>query len=334
MGHQAVMVFFVLSGFFVGGGALKKIKQFNAMKYVVARLSRLWIVLVPALVATAGIDLAIETYSPDVLNGQYSALWNSGPTERSSYSASIQTFFANIFFLQTVAAPVFGTNGPLWSLSNEFWYYVLFLIFILAIFGRTNEQRLSNLTRLFLSLIGLSLMQLLPVSMMIGFLIWTMGLIVYATQGRTCEKLNSALLIIGCPLFLAALGYSKSETMQRLFGISSDLLVGSTFCIVAIGIVNRANSISHPNWFHKLAGLISDFSFSLYLIHFPVVALIGGLFFRNAKLQANWNGLLHFVFWLFLLLVCGWIFYFLFERRTDIFRKRIETIVNGATKRI
>lgn len=29
-------------------------------------------------------------------------------------------------FLQTRFTPVFGSNGPLWSLFNEFWYYVLF----------------------------------------------------------------------------------------------------------------------------------------------------------------------------------------------------------------
>lgn len=34
--------------------------------------------------------------------------------------------------------PIFGSNGPLWSLANEFWYYVLFS---LAAFDIGNNWR-------------------------------------------------------------------------------------------------------------------------------------------------------------------------------------------------
>lgn len=324
LGHQSVMVFFVLSGFFVGGAALKSRNQFNVFKYATARLTRLWIVLIPALVMTVAIDLTLKAYAPDVLNGHYRALWNSGPSADSSYSASLWTFVANVFFLQTIVTPVFGTNGPLWSLANEFWYYVMFPMLILLINGHTNRTKLSIYSRLVIGLLGLVLAYWLSFSILEGFLIWGMGLIVYAMQGRTTGKLNVALLTVGSLLFGAAIAYSKSEAMQSALGVSSDILVGITFCILAIGIVNHVPSISSSNWFSNLAKTISNFSFSLYLIHFPLVAAIGGLFYGDVKHRPDVHGLFFFSLWLILLILCGYFFYFIFERRTESVRRRIE----------
>jgi peptidoglycan/LPS O-acetylase OafA/YrhL len=51
-------------------------------------------------------------------------------------------FFGNLFFLQTIAVPSLGSNGPLWSLSNEFWYYIMFPLGLLALWpGRTAGRR-------------------------------------------------------------------------------------------------------------------------------------------------------------------------------------------------
>src|ERR1035441_502485 len=46
--------------------------------------------------------------------------------------STLPAFFGNLFFLQSVVSPVFGSNGPLWSLSYEFWYYILFPVLMIA----------------------------------------------------------------------------------------------------------------------------------------------------------------------------------------------------------
>ena len=50
-GHQAVMVFFVLSGFLVGGTVVSRVDagQWSWIDYAITRMTRLWIVLLPAL---------------------------------------------------------------------------------------------------------------------------------------------------------------------------------------------------------------------------------------------------------------------------------------------
>lgn len=133
LGHEAVIVFFVLSGFFVGGSILNRHRPFDTIRYTVTRLSRLWVVLVPALAATAVIDHFLRAADPGIVSGVAYFDWNSGPPPDASYSATLSTFFGNLLFLQTIYVPVFGTNSPLWSLANEFWYYALFPIAYCAV---------------------------------------------------------------------------------------------------------------------------------------------------------------------------------------------------------
>ena len=108
LGHESVMFFFVLSGFFVGGSVLKNKENFNFSSYLLARISRIWSVLLPSLFITFIIDKVIYLFHPDVINGNYLKVLNSGPD--SHYSISLLNFFSNTFFCQTIFSPVYGTN--------------------------------------------------------------------------------------------------------------------------------------------------------------------------------------------------------------------------------
>src|SRR5689334_17724012 len=57
-GHEAVIVFFVISGFLVGGRAILTLrnKGFNLSDYFIHRFSRIYLVMVPALVVGYAID--------------------------------------------------------------------------------------------------------------------------------------------------------------------------------------------------------------------------------------------------------------------------------------
>lgn len=53
-GYQAVMVFFVLSGYFISSSVLHSLENgtWSWREYLTKRLLRLWIVLIPALLLT------------------------------------------------------------------------------------------------------------------------------------------------------------------------------------------------------------------------------------------------------------------------------------------
>ena len=58
MGNEAVIVFFVLSGFLVGNSAWRAIRssRWSWHKYLLQRMTRLWIVLLPALIIGGCLD--------------------------------------------------------------------------------------------------------------------------------------------------------------------------------------------------------------------------------------------------------------------------------------
>ncbi len=298
MGHQAVMVFFVLSGFFVGGSVLRSAARFSPTSYAVARLSRLWVVLVPALLVTFMIDQVLVIVAPEVLAGAYNAIWNSGPTSAAAYS--------------------FGTNGPLWSLANEFWYYVLFPLFAMAIGWVGSQATLSPAKRMVLGVLAAAILWLLPRDISDAFPIWLMGLIVYWLVGRLSPTTRQVTLVIGMLAFGAALAYSKSPSLQAQWRyLPADLAIGAGFCLVCIALANAPPSRNPASWLARLSHGLSAFSYSLYLVHFPIVALIGAYVYHGDRMVPSAISMLHLVGWLALLLAIGAAFWWLFERRTD-----------------
>jgi len=45
---------------------------------------------------------------------------------------TVRVFFGNLFFLQTILPPCSAPMELLWSLANEFWYYLLFPLGLIA----------------------------------------------------------------------------------------------------------------------------------------------------------------------------------------------------------
>ncbi|UQV45195.1 acyltransferase family protein [Janthinobacterium lividum] len=124
--HKAVIMFFVMSGFLIGGPVIDALRagRFDSFKYFIDRLTRLWIVILPALLMTALLDALAFRYGDGVSllasrTPFFPAWWSSIEPD------SIKTFVLNVFFLQMIIGFQYGTNLSLWSLSNEFWYYIL-----------------------------------------------------------------------------------------------------------------------------------------------------------------------------------------------------------------
>lgn len=318
LGHQAVMVFFVLSGFLVGGSILRKKTNFNWTDYIISRLSRLWIVLIPALVVTFFIDQLIILIAPDILAGSFYSVWNSGPSLDKVYSTSLATFFGNICFLQNILTPVFGTNGAVWSLSNEFWYYILFPLSAYGAGKCYDVQKPHIFLRVGSVLIAIALFLWLP-SIQAGYFIWLLGVFIYLVYDQL-TKATPVLCIFGAITFLCALAYSKSIALQGILNISSDVIVGVGFSVFCLALVNLPPLTKNIFLISTIRGL-SEFSYSLYLTHTPFVILIAALWYRSNQLFPNFNGFLNFLGCLGFLIIIGGVFWWLFERNTNILKR-------------
>jgi peptidoglycan/LPS O-acetylase OafA/YrhL len=327
LGHQAVMVFFVLSGYFVGGAVLRSKAQFSWGNYLTTRLTRLWVVLMPCLFITWAVGLIIAYYAPSVLTGVNVDSWHSGP-KLGEYSTSFNTLLANIFFMQTIAAPVFGLNSPLWSLANEFWYYLLFPL-TLAFVGVLKPS--SYLTRIVTFILVVILLLCLPKDMLLSFLIWMMGVGVYVAQPQIkllSQNTVRFLSLIALILFGLILVYSKSSDWLDAMSFESDIAIGITFAFLCLMLSNLSFPAMRFPWLAMSSLHLSEISYSLYLSHFPIVILIASTAYASHKFVPNALMLSQFLGWSLLLLIFASALWWLFESRTTFVRNKVKELLS------
>jgi peptidoglycan/LPS O-acetylase OafA/YrhL len=268
LGHEAVMVFFVLSGFFIGGSVIKSVDRWSWTPYVVNRLTRLYLVLVPALVLTVVVDyVAHGLPAGSMFYDHPIAHFNDQPyAERDS----LVTFLGNLAFLQTIVVSPFGSNSPLWSLANEFWYYALFPLVALVTAGRASAPR-----RLLYAALVVTSALWLPGAIVAAFAVWLFGVAVHFLPGVDAARR---------PLLSRMLAVAASVSVTATLAIAnlhlwrpdvSDFAVGAAAAAVLYAIARIAwRQAPLPRLYVWLARRASRCSYSVYAVHFPLVMLI------------------------------------------------------------
>jgi lipopolysaccharide/colanic/teichoic acid biosynthesis glycosyltransferase/peptidoglycan/LPS O-acetylase OafA/YrhL len=245
--HQAVVVFFVLSGWLVGGVLLDRLHRPHALRdYAIDRLTRLWIVLLPSFVLMLAMAWATGALPPDA-------------AEREAWSLPV--LLGNLAGLQTQGLPVFGGNFPLWSLANETWYYVLFPLLVLSVRGRSGTLRLAC------AALALAIAACLSADIVGYLLVWLLG--VGASRLRLHLAPLPRALALGAFLGLAAvlrLGGQDGEFDHQSLGPD---LVYSVLFIVCLCSVGRLRAGAWRRW-SALGGSLAGFSFTLYVLHVPL----------------------------------------------------------------
>ena len=125
LGSDAVVLFFVLSGLVISWTAAEKDRGFGA--YAFARLTRLWSVVLPALVLT----LVFDAVGARIDRANYVPPWlvEAPAWEVLARGLSFSTEWTGSGFRP-------GSNGPFWSISYEAAYYLVFGLLALALDGR------------------------------------------------------------------------------------------------------------------------------------------------------------------------------------------------------
>lgn len=294
-GHSAVMIFFVMSGFLVGGKVLDRLAQgrFDWQKYGVDRISRLYAVYVLALLLGGGLDYLGYHYF-----NQF-GLYNQTFTGRIAVinhdfqqNLTLPVFAVNLAMCQTILGPVFGSNGPLWSLANEFWYYLAGPIFFMILFKSRVGSRIAGA-------VGLAaVVWFLPAPILIYALVWLMGAALYIINGRR-------LLPLWLSLVLFAFCFSVARLQWLAVTYLTDFLTGISFALV---INSAAGGWRLPgrDWSRALAG----FSYSVYLCHFPFVIFMLSVLYQTTGLGLRMHpaGLTGGLFLLALTLAYLWCF--------------------------
>ena len=307
--HQAVIVFFVLSGYLVGGSVLRSIDKWQWRPFLIARLARLWVVLIPAL----GVGYFLDSWgiilfnTPFYIGDSVPIYWNV------SERLGIQNLICNIFFIQTIACQPLGTNGVLWSLANEFWYYVIFPLLTLAMYGNFPKKLRA-------AYFGLALVIMVFVGWKIIFLfpIWLMGAaITMAPQALFTKRILavtqfSAFLLLVCFAILS----------RKFEGILTDFPLGLAFSFFVWTILQSSGSAQRN--YKVISEFLSAISYSLYLCHLPALVFISS-FLMGTHLNNTEKSLVSLV----TVFIYSLIFYSIFERQTPHFRRLISSLLPG-----
>jgi peptidoglycan/LPS O-acetylase OafA/YrhL len=309
-GHQAVTVFFVLSGYFVGGSVIAAKPEGFWRRFLIQRVSRLWIVLLPSLALTFVWNMLDFHYGGAAyLNGSANPI--TGPAQ--PVHLDVLTFLGNAFFLQTIYVPHYGDNGALWSLAPEFWYYIIFpLLFFGVGFGRSVKlwRRVAML------LAGVGLIVISPRDVLVGFVIWLFGAEVAALENRPLGAIFAGWKVgipsvFACGLLLH-LSHYEPETAGVRLGIGFSLAVA---CPWIIRVVKLTPPVG------KIAAWFSDFSYTLYLVHTSFMAFVWCAFFHSERLAPGGRAFVRFAFFGALVVAYSYGCSLLFERNTDKLRR-------------
>jgi len=317
LSHQAVMVFFVLSGFFITRSIVldDQVRGFSWTTYLIKRLTRLWIVLIPCLTLTLFWDSIGTSLAGKVFyDGHLFATYNSGPTETADGSNfTLITFIENLIFLQTIVAPTFGSNGPLWSLANEFWYYLMFPLLYLLI---TRPRRWSTGVVKISLLVVICLFVGKPIALY-GF-IWLGGALAFFIYERGWLALwlrTSFAVVAAVGILLAALALSKSHYGVDFVG---DAAVGFTAAILILVLSNHENDRAA---YQRAARTLADASYTVYLAHFPFLALLANTVLKNRQFPNSALGYAVFLGLGVVTLVYCYVIYWMFEKHTPEVRR-------------
>lgn len=286
-GQTAVTLFFVLSGYVIA--LVVETREKGAFSYAVSRFSRLYSVVIPALILTWACDRAGQIIAPEFYAHSKILL---KPPSVEGYLASL--FFVNEFQIFDFGGIAPGSNAPFWSLSFEATYY---LLAGLVLFGR--RWIALALSAVILACAGSTIAVLLP--------LWALGYAAYVHGDRMSGFIRwpaffflvSGIMILAIPIIMEPITGSLVGT-QLPFGraeIPRD--VGKDFATALAFVINiiSAKAVCERSTLAVTNATLASgirfagaTTFPLYAMHFPLLALLAALspFDKNSLLHMAW----------------------------------------------
>lgn len=278
-GHEAVLFFFVLSGFVIHLKYAKSLNvhgsaKFNWPDYLYRRIKRIYPPFIFALLLTALLDSIGRKLNYTIYYGATTYPLINENIGKSDFG--IKSFLGNLFFLYKTYTPVFGTNGPAWSLKYEWWFYMFYPLFLI-VGARKIIYPVVLLTLLFAaSFFPAYWPEKLSADIFSLMITWWLGVILADVYtGRI--KLNFKYLAIAA----AVIGIKPLIGFQNV--LSDVCMALFFFGLIAFFITLQQDNLL-IRCLEKLK-VIGDFSYTLYITHFPIMVIFSGWLMKNNNNQ-------------------------------------------------
>jgi peptidoglycan/LPS O-acetylase OafA/YrhL len=329
-GHEAVMVFFVLSGFLISSSILRSQASgtWSWAGYAISRATRLYVVLIPGLfLGTLWDALGKSLFASTTLYSQPLVSFGGLIVQDE---LTVRNFFCNLFFLQTIVCHAYGSNGPLWSIANEFWYYVLFPM---GLFASYAWARKTVGPAILLTASALCVTLILGPEKLLGFLIWLAGFVVVlvwsriklpSAGSRAAYLFLSSALLVGC-LVAARIG--------KLTPKISDLAVGLAFSAFLFAVLQLESQVLPAGPYLRSAHLFAGFSYTLYVLHFPFLLFLRAWILPDQRWQPDGTHLSYGAGIGVITLTFSWLVAVVTEHKTGQARRWVRKLLHVSVER-
>ncbi len=282
-GGSGVDIFFVLSGFIITYTSIAGISQVsNLLPFIRKRIVRIF----PTYWITITLFLAIQAALP------------------SFYKTHFNFHFSNLLSTYLLFPGHFMVNGVSWTLTYELFFYFLFS-FAFIIPNKKLAFYLGIIYSILIILVPLSGYTAYNKNVWISLLYFPMnveffmGVSIALFISKISARLSVPLIIIGSLLFLAA-GIASNNGYQFLPNVFNRVLFfGIPAFLIITGIVKL--ELSKKIAVHNILLTLGGASYSLYLIHLPLVAAFVRII---AKFNVHNNIVIHILLLIMVVAIC------------------------------
>ncbi len=274
MQNIAVVVFFVLSGYLISNSIFYKLStdiNYSFRTYFIARFSRIYAALIPALIFIFILDFISIRLSPNAY--LFFDAFN------------LKTLAGNILMLQDfpllkylhLKLTTFGSARPLWTLAIEWWIYMWFGVLMIHILRKNKRSVFSIACFILLSIVP-------AYNLFTGrghglTLFWLFGVLIVLTyekykQLQLSPYMKLSLLLLILLIAGVRIAYTN-EAYDPIFAflLTIAITMGMDICS---GIQFHKNTAS-------IIRMIANYSYTLYLIHYTIYDFI----LNNYKNETN-----------------------------------------------
>jgi peptidoglycan/LPS O-acetylase OafA/YrhL len=245
-GSEAVIVFFVLSGYVL----VFAVSRENTSHYLKNRMLRLYLPIVGCILV-ATLFAKLRSYRG---NTGYSH-WVTG----QSFHLHLRDVVQNMWVLDGTTS----LNSSLWSMRYE----IVFSMLILVITSVKFQKRIQNLM---ISLICLNLIMYIGLRLQLDLLQWMPIFFIGSSLHflKIQDKYSGIRMILGLllllfPWYLAGYGYHSSLLFQRIVATAGAFLIIDASRTKNLYITKVLSS--------SISSFLGKISYSLYLVHVPII---------------------------------------------------------------
>jgi peptidoglycan/LPS O-acetylase OafA/YrhL len=293
LGTESVLLFFVLSGFLVGGTSVDRFLRgtFDVTRYAIDRMTRIYVPFVPALALVIA-----------------KCMWLALPF--SWFEAGI-----NLVSLQGIIAPPFSGNTALWSLSYEVWFYTASGALLAVLQWRSGVATGVGVGLLACSVLVFSQLDLAYCAS------WAIGVGAYFITAPR----RKLLVLAAAGLAITGLVLMQLTSVSRQIDIASFHWINRSIAVLTLStgfglIVAACSHVRVESTIMRqvatISGFLSSFCYTLYLMHNPIFDVLRyfGLLRRLDHLNVITFGV--YLGNAAIVLLASFSLYLLFERQT------------------